>query len=982
MTNSPPFTGLNSATPLDAAMRYVEERLHPIPVPHRTKRPILDGWPDLRLTLADIPKYFSSAPKNIGIILGDETGIADVDCDTIEAVIAARLFLPKTGMVFGRASKRASHYFYRCDPPLPIAQFEDPVDHQMLVELRCRKKNGGTGFQTVVPPSVHESGEKIEFEPGGDGHPANTDGGELHAAVRRIAAATTLARHWPEKGRHIAMLALAGALWRAGFSLDDAKIFCRAVYLAVPTHDPAAVSRSDREVEDTYKRGTASLELGEEAKVTGWPTLGKIVGEKVVGCAMAWLDSSATSDARAASEPGPPEIPLPTSKPPEPEYQASGPVPPHSDGNSTTNTYPYELKHGGIVRVKETKDGSEEIRLTNFAASITDDIAEDDGVETKRHLQIQAAVGGRTTSFMVPAPKFHQMDWPIEHHGPQAIVFPNQKEWARTGIQILSNNIERTTIYTHSGWRKLGDRWVYLHGTGAIGPTGAVDGINVHLSGALSHFGLVLPTTEAEMKIAINASLHLIDAAPDHITFPLIASTYRACIKTADFALWFGGPTGVFKSELAALAQQHYGAGMDARHLPANFASTGNALEMVAFYAKDALLVIDDFAPHGSMQDVARYHGAAERILRAAGNSQGRGRLTSDTKLRDAKAPRGLILVTGEDVPRGQSIRGRILIVEVGPGDVKTAILTENQRDAAQGLYAKAMAGFIKHLAVTYDQGQVQFQAAVLEARARSTKVHSRTPGMVADLQCGFECFLNFAVAVGAITEGQRCGLTERCWVALNHVARAQREPQGASEPARRFITVLTAALAAGKAHVAGMKGGAPAEDEVAWGWRWEDAGRDVKRVAKGTCIGWVDGPNLYLEPTAAYAAVQEFVRSAGEPLAVSEISLNKRLNEKGLLATVDTKRGTLTVRRTIQGVNRKVLHLSAAVFLDDVGFRSQDVGGLSGNSEEPDIDSGNHIKPLQRNVGIVGQNPVEEGLGEFEEIEDAILGQMEVVDV
>jgi hypothetical protein len=31
--------------------------------------------------------------------------------------------------------------------------------------------------------------------------------------------------------------------------------------------------------------------------------------------------------------------------------------------------------------------------------------------------------------------------------------------------------------------------------------------------------------------------------------------------------------------------------------LPAAWSSTGNALEVLAFHAKDALLVIDDFAP-------------------------------------------------------------------------------------------------------------------------------------------------------------------------------------------------------------------------------------------------------------------------------------------------------------------------------------------------------------------------------------------------
>src|SRR5205807_5268138 len=104
--------------------------------------------------------------------------------------------------------------------------------------------------------------------------------------------------------------------------------------------------------------------------------------------------------------------------------------------------------------------------------------------------------------------------------------------------------------------------------------------------------------------------------------------------------------------------------------LPANWSSTGNALEAQAFTAKDALLVVDDFAPQGSAADVQRYHREADRLLRGQGNGAGRQRMKADATLRPAKPPRGLVLSTGEDTPRGQSLRARMLVVEVSPGDL------------------------------------------------------------------------------------------------------------------------------------------------------------------------------------------------------------------------------------------------------------------------------------------------------------------------
>src|ERR1700686_3877198 len=61
-------------------------------------------------------------------------------------------------------------------------------------------------------------------------------------------------------------------------------------------------------------------------------------------------------------------------------------------------------------------------------------------------------------------------------------------------------------------------------------------------------------------------------------------------------------------------------------------ASTANFNEVLAFIAKDAVLVIDDFRPNAAER--RRLEGEADRLLRAAANGAGRGRLKSDTSLR------------------------------------------------------------------------------------------------------------------------------------------------------------------------------------------------------------------------------------------------------------------------------------------------------------------------------------------------------------
>jgi hypothetical protein len=114
----------------------------------------------------------------------------------------------------------------------------------------------------------------------------------------------------------------------------------------------------------------------------------------------------------------------------------------------------------------------------------------------------------------------------------------------------------------------------------------------------------------------VRASLHLLGGlAPDRVTAPLLIAPFRAALGDCAFSLHLVGPSGAFKTELAALPQRHFGAGLDARHLPANWSSTANSLEALAFAAKDALLVVDDFAPGGNAGAVQRQHREADRLL-------------------------------------------------------------------------------------------------------------------------------------------------------------------------------------------------------------------------------------------------------------------------------------------------------------------------------------------------------------------------------
>ena len=605
---------------------------------------------------------------------------------------------------------------------------------------------------------------------------------------------------------------------------------------------------------------------------------------------------------------------------------------PESSGN--TPKHPYTETPSGLVRTRQTPDGPQETPLTNFTARIVADIVEDDGVESRRTFELEACRAGRTGCASVPAYAFSLMNWPMETLGAGALLYPGlgAKDHTRAAIQLLSGDPPMRHVYSHTGWRQMGQEnrreqggeqggaaWAYLHAGGAIG-TADDDPVHVHLPDALARYALPTPPTGDALASAAGASLGLLDLLPDALAFSLLSAVYRSVLGTCDFSLHLAGPSGAFKSELAALAQQHFGAGLDARHLPASWTATDNALEGLAFAVKDAVMVVDDFAPSGSGLDVQRLHAKADRLLRGQGKNNGRLRMRADASLKAPKFPRGLIVSTGEDLPSGLSLQARLLALDIAPGCVDPAKLSACQRDAKAGLYAGALAGFLSWLAPCYGKVHAGLSAEkdALRDNAGLTKAHRRTPEIAANLGVGLRYFLRFCLEAGVIAEAEHTALWRRGWAALRDAAAAQTAHQAGSEPTQRFLELLAAVIASGKGHLASPLGDAPL-NPTAWGWREVEVGsgeyQRIERKPMGDRLGWLEDGAVFLQQDAAYNAARKFGVDTGDGLVLTPRTLNKRLSERGLLASIDKERGTATIRRTFSGQRQTVLHLHSRCF-------------------------------------------------------------------
>jgi hypothetical protein len=239
--------------------------------------------------------------QNIGLRLGRISNqLTDVDLDAPEAVAAAPEFLPPTTMVCGRESKPRSHYFYTASGELLSLKLEDPVlkltdpDNATIIELRANARNGRC-LQTVVPPSIHPSGEPIHWIDGLK--PATVDPAILVRAAKQIAVVTLAARYWPGQGEHghDFTLALAGAPLRS--ELNQAEVTRIVLTAAQRAGYPRA---REGDIEDTARN------LAEGRPVTGWTTLKKFLPEAVVTRIGDWIGKPAPDTAKPTA--GTPEL--------------------------------------------------------------------------------------------------------------------------------------------------------------------------------------------------------------------------------------------------------------------------------------------------------------------------------------------------------------------------------------------------------------------------------------------------------------------------------------------------------------------------------------------------------------------------------------------------------------------------------------------------------------------------------------------------
>ena len=235
-----------------AAEHYMRAGLAVIPVPAGEKNPNRGGWQNERWGIEDVPELWDDG-QGIGVLWGEPSGgRVDVDLDWPQARSVARSILPAT-RTFGRPSATESHRVYRAKGQVPRSKkYKLPGDGPD----RCVVEVLSTGAQSLLPPSLHHSGERRVWHQ--DRSAAEIESKALMEGAADVATAALIARNWPGRGaRHDYVLAATGYVGRH-LSRDRAERIMEAAIAASGDDEAHARMRDVHDTLDTLEEGNAA----------------------------------------------------------------------------------------------------------------------------------------------------------------------------------------------------------------------------------------------------------------------------------------------------------------------------------------------------------------------------------------------------------------------------------------------------------------------------------------------------------------------------------------------------------------------------------------------------------------------------------------------------------------------------------------------------------------------------------------------------
>lgn len=520
------------------------------------------------------------------------------------------------------------------------------------------------------------------------------------------------------------------------------------------------------------------------------------------------------------------------------------------------------------------KNGTRTIKMSNFLVVPSADVEKSDGSSTSHFAAVVVYVcrGGeviRLDEVTISMTELNNMEWVWSRWGLLCHIYPplnTNKEYLRSAMYELCGSLPKKYIYTNTGWCRVQDEYVFAYNGGSVGSRS----ITVELESGLS--GYRLSEQDFDLDTMENALKAISAVAPTKIILPLIALAFLSPLNEffwqtdcePAFVLYLLGKTQSRKSTLAALILSFFGEFTSSK-LPMSFKDTSNAMEKKCFILKDVLTVIDDFHPVFSAADKTAMMQKMQSAARGFGDRCGRSRLRSDMTIIKGNAPRGNVIVTGEDFPDiGESGSARTFLIEIDRNDIPvTEALNSAQRYAAAGVYSGIMRKYIEWLIPNIPSLPSQLKKLFEHFREKALKekigVNGRTGDIIAWLQVGYIHFQNFVDSLFGRSDIMPS--IQQAWEIFSELTACQKEKSEELSPVKMFLNAVSESLQSGEIYVT------------------DKNDKPLTKVNLGAkCVGYFESGLYYFYPNEIFTVVMQYYKNIGMTYPLSKNRIFKQL--------------------------------------------------------------------------------------------------------
>lgn len=450
-------------------------------------------------------------------------------------------------------------------------------------------------------------------------------------------------------------------------------------------------------------------------------------------------------------------------------------------------------------------------------------------------------------------------------------------------------------IYEHTGYIVKDGERVFVNGLNSITCKGVTRDYIVRLPEDLAGYRF-LEIQDSESEIFNTLLIRYPTAVPAPLYYTLVSMAFLSPLNTIlgevghtpRFIPAIIGRTGSFKTTIANLDLNFFGVFSYNDRAPISFDDTENAVGIKLSLLDGVLASLDDRLPPTTQDIKWKTEKIEQAAARMIGDRRGRGRVTSDIKLRDSFIAKGNLATTAEEMysNTGESGVARYISIEVKQGDISVEKLVEVQNRAYH--LNNAMSLYIQWVVQNWDniKSRVKGQFIDLRNKAQSGG-HFRLAEAVAHLQIGIIYLSEWLIAAKQITPEQAEQMQSKAWKNFLNLAAKQEHRIVEENPIEMFIAGLREMLARKTVRVVDL---ATYESGL--------TGLSEK------LIGYRDNRFFYLYPDATYSTIRAHYAGLDKQFPLSKQTLLQRLSDEKLIETGERQ---TTKQKRIPGVKNPV---------------------------------------------------------------------------